>query len=174
MTKYGIDHIADDGNLPLSSGPWFDAWQSARLNSGTEDLRNTIKNRNQHMQDMVSMAADKTIMSGQSRINGAGEVLLDVSFACKFGEKPLFYFGGEIIEAKTIAAGRFPTISAFVCGWSAQERVADSEDEDLAPYSRFFTGARIGVVTTGNIHSKFVLHWHFIGEAINGPDGSIV
>lgn len=144
------------------------------LYTGTNKIREDIRNRNQRMSDMVSMSADKTIMSGQSRINGAGEVLLDVSFACKFSEKPLFYFGGEIIETKAIASGKFPTISAFVCGWSAQEKVADSEDEDLAPYSRFFTGARIGVVTSGNIHSKFVLHWHFIGEAINGPDGSIV
>jgi hypothetical protein len=144
------------------------------VTNGTEHIRRTIKNRNQQMKDMVSMAADKTIMSGQSRINGAGEVLLNVSFACKFGEKPLFYFGGEIIEQKSIAEGKFPTISAFVCGWNAQERVLESEDPNLAPYSRFFTGATIGVVTTGNPHSKFVLHWHFIGDAVAGPDGSVV
>lgn len=162
-------YVTDPSQIPANHIP------EIRFHVLTEadKLRQKIKNRDQHMTDMTTMSADKTIMSGQSRINGAGEVLINVSFACKFSEKPLFYFGGEIIEEKTIAAGKFPTISAFVCGWSAQEKVADSEDVDLAPYSRFFTGATLGVVTTGNIHSKFVLHWHFIGDAINGPDGSI-
>lgn len=160
--------IAGGGN-----GPIRDHRYREHIYRGTEEARRTIRNRNQQMSDMISMAADKTIMSGQSRINGAGEVLINIPFACKFGEKPLFYFGGEIIEATSIADGRFPTISAFVCGWNAQERVADSEDVDLAPYSRFFTGATIGVVTTGSPHSKFVLHWHFIGDSITGPDGSI-
>jgi hypothetical protein len=137
----------------------------------TESLRAGIRDRNQIMTDSLSMAADRTVMSGESRISGAGEVLISVPFACKFSEKPLFYYGGEILDQKTIPAGQFPTISAFVCGWSAQDVSNDPSDPLLAPTSRFYTGATIGVVITGDTTGKYVLHWHFIGEAINGPSG---
>jgi hypothetical protein len=119
------------------------------------------QSRDQYISDMTSLTGGETTMAGQSRINGNGDVKIFVPFACRFAEKPIFTFGGEIIESKSLEEGNFPSISAFVYDWITEER---------PPISVFYAGVILAVsITGGDPYSKYILHWSFSGLGFNGP-----
>ena len=123
----------------------------------------TNANRDQYLSDMQSLAGGQNTMSGESRINGAGDIKLFLQFACQFSEKPIFTFGGEIMETKSLEEGNFPSISAFVYDWITEER---------PPTSVFYTGAILAVsITGGDPTSKYIIHWSFSGRGFTGPSG---
>lgn len=123
-------------------------------------FRNTQNQEAITQRGQNEMAATTTRLSGQLRVNGAGETYATVTFPTRFIEKPLFSFGGELQDGDTPAAGHMPTISIVVTRWITQER---------PPQSRFYTGATLGIVTGGAAYQKMNAHWHFDGVAFTNP-----
>lgn len=125
-----------------------------------ENLRSQIQAQETAKARSDSITPGLQICSGQVRVNGAGEASFPVTFPVKFTEKPALSFGGEILAGDTIEQGLMPTANVIVLGWSTQ---------DNPPVGRLYTGALLGVVTTGVTFQKMIVHWNMIGKAITSP-----
>lgn len=109
--------------------------------------------------------------TGFVTVQDPGEVALDVNFPIWFVERPGMAFGGELAEGHSAEETNFPTVSVVVLRWITKTR------GDL---STWWTGATLGIVTTGREGHKMVVHWHAEGKAMVNPlntsgdaDGSI-
>jgi len=125
-----------------------------------EALRGQLQQQALAEQQAGQTTASLQICSGQVRVNGAGEASFPVTFPIKFSEKPSLSFGGEILTGDTIEQGLMPTANVIVLGWSTQ---------DTPPYGRLYTGAQLGVVTSGVTFQKMIVHWNMIGKALTSP-----
>lgn len=109
--------------------------------------------------------------SGFVTVQDPGEVALDVHFPLWYVERPGMSFGGELADGHSAEATNFPTVSVVVLRWLKQTR---------GDIGQWFTGATLGIVTTGREGHKMIVHWHAEGKAMVNPlntsgdaDGSI-
>ena len=123
-------------------------------------LRSQMRQENVSKAGIDAMAADITTLTGEIRVNGAGESRAQITFPLKFSQKPSLSFGGEIIEGDAILDGFMPTVNVVVLGWRTEER---------PPTSRLYIGADLGVVLGGVNHQKAIIHWTLVGKAITSP-----
>lgn len=91
-------------------------------------------------------------------IEGAGEILVEISFPLQFFEKPIFTCGFELRDTFT-EYGAFPEWSATVTTWRTRT------DNDTL----FYTGAVVAVRTFNTTHST--LHYSFGARAFTNPSG---
>lgn len=124
------------------------------------NLRAALKNERQAEQLREDMGASKTKLTGELKVNGAGETQVQVTFPVKFTEKPFLSFGAELLEREPILPGFLPTISVVVLGWITEER---------PPTSRLYVGAKLAVVTGGAAYQKMSVHWTVEAMALGNP-----
>lgn len=134
--------------------------RSAQTGLSVEEFRSKLKQETINARSLADMAAAETKLDGEVRINGSGESTVPITFPVLFTEKPHLSFGAELIEGDALTVGFMPTISVVILGWITQES---------PPSSRFYRGAKLGVVTTGVRHQKMVVHWHLNGVAMANP-----
>lgn len=91
-------------------------------------------------------------------IEGAGEILIEISFPLQFFERPLFTAGFELRDTFT-EFGKFPEWSATVAAW----RTLTDND------TLFYIGALVAVRTFNTTHST--LHYSFQARAFTNPSG---
>jgi len=136
----------------------------SKMSSAKNKLNSAIisnRRRDQNLSDRKDFYGDQVNMSGESRISGGGDVKIDIPFAVKFVEKPIFVFGGETMDPQALRVGSYPSISAFVCEWITEERL---------PTSVFYTGAVVAVsISSGDAQSKYILHYNFSGIGFASP-----
>lgn len=123
-------------------------------------FRNAFNNELTRNNDLRSVAADIAEVPGRVMINAAGEAFVDVDFAVNFTTLPFFKCGFEIPENENTIPGQMPTGRAFVSEWKMRERL---------PFSVFYTGAKICVVTTGPYYQKMIMNFSFSGTALTNP-----
>lgn len=93
-------------------------------------------------------------------VEGAGETSYEVGFPVWFFERPLFTFGGEMADNEAPEAENFPTVSVVVLGWKKQEF-----DMNVS----YWSGAYLGIVTTGRLGHRMTVHWQMEGKALRNP-----
>lgn len=130
------------------------------MSNEMERFRQQWKNFHREAQQLDLVKAQANQVSGQVRVNGAGESQVFVQFPVKFTDKPLISFGAELQENEPVVSGSMPTISIVVLDWQVEER---------PPTSRLYTGATLGIVTGGAKYNKFIVHWHANGTAYTNP-----
>lgn len=133
---------------------------SARLNRAINDLRESYRADRLNARSREDMAASKTKLTGEIRVNGAGETKTNVTFPIQFTEKPVMNFGAEMIEGDAIIDGFMPTISVVILGWVTK---------DLPPTQRLYLGATLGIVVGGAHFNKLSVHWSVEGTALSNP-----
>lgn len=114
------------------------------------------------IKDLGDMGASMSEVSGRVMINAAGEAYADVAFSVRFVEPPSFKSGFGLVEGADIIPGKMPTGSAYVAEWKTVERL---------PFSVWYVGARIHIVTTGLFYQKMTLNYSFSGKTITNPVG---
>lgn len=124
------------------------------------NFRKSYNNDCVRQRDFVSVAADNAMVTGRTMINGAGESFVSVEFPVRFCQLPSFSYGFEMKEGEVIINGQKPTGSAVVSEWKTVERL---------PFSVYYTGAVIQVVTTGQFFQKMLLIHSFSGMALTNP-----
>ena len=112
------------------------------------------------MNDLAETASSITQVGGKIKINNAGEAYIEIEFPVYFTDIPSVSFGYEINDVKSIAKGSAPTVTAEIYEWETYER---------PPSSRFYTGAKMVVVSTGPPLIKFIVHWQATGIAFTNP-----
>ena len=127
-----------------------------------EYYRSQLNNDQTRAVDISSMASAHSEVAGRVMINAAGEAHADVSFAVRFTEPPSVKFGFSLVEGQDILAGRMPTGSAYVSEWKTIERL---------PFSVWYIGAKIDIVTTGLFYQKMILNYSFSGKTLTNPTG---
>jgi hypothetical protein len=125
-----------------------------------ETFRSQMQQQEVNKRGQQDMGPAATRLSGEIRVNGAGETKAEITFPIRFSEKPKLSFGAELLEEDPIVAGFMPYANVVVLGWITQER---------PPTSRLYVGARLGIITGGVHHQKMVVHWHLEGSAITYP-----
>lgn len=124
----------------------------------------------QQTRDDHSRVRDMTVkvtrVTSRVLVVGTGEVSIDVKFPVRFGERPIFTFGGELGENQSPTGGIYPTISAVVQSW-------DKVDEIQPGYGGYYLGATILVVTTGREGQRMWLHWAMEAKALRNPVATI-
>lgn len=123
-------------------------------------FRQAYNNERTRVHDLNSVAATYAEVPGRVMINAAGEAYVDVNFGVKFTSLPYFKSGFEMQEGSGIISGRMPTGEAYVAEWKTTERL---------PFSVFYSGARIHIVTTGLFYQKMLLNYSFTGIALSNP-----
>lgn len=103
-----------------------------------------------------AMSAGPTRCSGQFQLDGAGEAEVQITFPVSFSAKPLLSFSGEVRDGDILVSARMPSISMMVLRWTV---------EDNPPYSVLYTGAVLGVVTSGPPGTRMYATWHMDGTA---------
>jgi hypothetical protein len=124
-------------------------------------MRSPIESRRADLERVDAMTIKDHVISGLIEVNGAGEVAIDVNFPVWFTEKPSTYFGGELGDGHSPTTTDFPTISVMVLRWAKETR-------GLGDY---WTGATLGIVTTGEAEHQVIAHWHMEGKALRNPVG---
>lgn len=109
-----------------------------------------------------AMGAKVHRVQGFLTVDGAGEAAVEVAFPVWFIERPLCTFGGEMAENESPEAGGFPTVSVVVLAWAFQ---------DYPGGVRYYSGARLAVVTTGRDGHQMLVHWQAEGKALRNPVG---
>lgn len=125
-----------------------------------EQTRNNIQAVQRRTMDLAETAATATPVSGKFMVNNAGEAKADIVFPVRFADIPYITFGFEILGNQPIIDGHAPAMSAYVYDWSTIDR---------PPFSRFYKGANIFVVSTGPPALKFIVNWTAIGTAFTSP-----
>lgn len=105
------------------------------------------------------MTIGLTRVTGFVDIQGAGEVAVEIEFPVWFTEKPSASFGGELAEGHSAEATNFPTISIVILRWITATR-------GLGTY---YSGAVLGVVTTGVSDHGMIAHYQLEGKAMQNP-----
>lgn len=124
------------------------------------NFRKSYNNDRIRHRDLSMVAADNSLVTGRTMINGAGESFVTVEFPVRFTQLPSFSYGFEMKEGEAIINGQKPTGSAVVSQWITKENL---------PFSIFYTGAVIQVVTTGQFYQKMLLIHNFSGMALTNP-----
>ena len=124
------------------------------------NFRKSYNNDCVRQRDFVSVAADNAMVTGRTMINGAGESFVSVDFPVRFSQLPSFSFGFEMKDGEVVIDGQKPTGSAVVTQWKIIERL---------PFSVYYTGAVIQVVTTGPFYQKMLFIHNFSGMALSNP-----
>lgn len=125
-----------------------------------ERFRSSINNRN-ITSDMSGAGSGQTNLTGEFLIKNTGEKRVQVDFPVYFTDKPMMTFGAEVQEGDVIVNGKFPTISVVVSRWITAEN---------PPFSRFYLGCELAVVTTGAPTQKMIVHWQLSGNAFTDFD----
>ena len=133
---------------------------SARGRLGVDRLRNEQRSQQRRAIDLTETAASPAPVSGKFMINNAGEAKVDITFPVFFSDIPYVTFGFEIQGANQIISGHAPAMSATVYDWDTIDR---------PPFSRFYKGAYIVVVSTGPPGTKFICTWTAMGTAFTSP-----
>lgn len=92
--------------------------------------------------------------------DGSGELLFDVTFPIVFLELPAMSFGFSLLEGETITTGVFPTCSVGVHSFVYSARRSGP---------RYYSGAKLIIVTTGLSDQQMTIHYQFEGRAIVPP-----
>lgn len=102
------------------------------------------------------VTAQDSWVSGDVIVRGSGEVIVEVMFPLTFGERPLpILGGGEYISEMIPEPGNFPTANSIILGW-----IKDAED------SSYYSGVKIGIVTTGRSNQLMRVSFAFMGMAL--------
>lgn len=126
-----------------------------------ERFRTKLNQARLNERSYTDMSASENSFKGAVRVNGAGESTIDVTFPKLFTEKPhLIGFSGEVLTGDAVRDGFMPTVSVIILGWITEER---------PPTSRFYRGAKLGIVTTGTVHQKLIVYYAFSGTAVENP-----
>lgn len=126
----------------------------------TNQFRNSLNNETTRFKDLGSVRADVVEVPGRVMINGMGEAFIDLDFPVKYSTLPNFTSGFETPEGQNLILGAMPTGRAFVSEWKTKEHL---------PFSVYYTGAKICVVTTGQFYQKMILNFSFSGTALSNP-----
>lgn len=127
--------------------------QRKNPNTGVEQRRREVA----RVDDITGKVHSVT---GIVTIDGVGEGLVEVRFPVMFLSKPNFSHGSELFPNMTVTPQQFPTCTAMVIGWETKE-----PDEGR----RFYVGANLAVVTTGESWQRFYVHWRMEGIALRNP-----
>lgn len=127
---------------------------------GIENFRNSFRSTNQRINDLEQTAAAPASVSGRFLVNNAGEARAHIIFPVRFSDLPFITFGFEMQGDKNIYAGHAPAMSATAYDWDTIDR---------PPFSRFYKGAHILVVSTGPPATKFIVNWTAMGTAFTSP-----
>lgn len=106
------------------------------------------------------IAAGPTRCSGQFVLNGPGEAQVQLAFPVKFSDAPRLSSGFEVREGDMLTVTKMPTMTMSVVRWLIDDR---------PPYSNMYTGAVLGVVTTGPAGQRLLVTWHMDGTAYSNP-----
>lgn len=120
----------------------------------------TLEDRRGTVNRVESMSGRPHRVQGHFTMNGAGEASIEVRFPVWFIEKPIFTFGGEMVEGESPTQTQYPTISVVVHRWILQEYPGDIH---------YFSGAILGPVSTGTEAQKLLVHWQCEGKALRNP-----
>lgn len=124
-------------------------------------MRSPIEQRRADLERVESMTVKDHVVTGLVEVSGAGEVAIDVNFPVWFVERPSTYFGGELADGHSPTETDFPTISVMVLRWAKETR----------GLGEYWTGATLGIVTTGDADHQVIAHWHMEGKALRNPVG---
>lgn len=125
-------------------------------------FRNEFYGEQTRAKDLQSITSSHSEVNGRVMINAAGEAHADVSFAVRFVEPPSVKFGFSLVEGQGIIPGKMPTGTAYVSEWKTIERL---------PFSVWYIGAKIDIVTTGLFYQKMILNYSFSGNTLTNPTG---
>lgn len=125
-------------------------------------LAKTMDARRQQVEQLDLIQGGLFRVSAFIEVDGAGEGLAHIDFPVRFVEKPAFFHGGELLAGQEPIAGNMPSYSAIVYSWSYHLDTSQGNRTG----KRFFTGADIVVVTTGEASLKMIVHVHMEGQAL--------
>jgi hypothetical protein len=125
-----------------------------------ESLRNNIRSSNLRAYDFNDVAASDSTVSGKFTVNGSGEARAHVLFPVSFSVLPYMTFGFEVQSSTQILKQHAPAMSATVYDWDTLDR---------PPFSRFYKGASLLVVSSGPSDLKFICSWSATGTAFTSP-----
>lgn len=112
--------------------------------------------------DQISqVGAQDTWVSGRVRIEGVGEVLVEVKFPVTFGERPLPLLGAaEIDPSYSPREGFFPEVKCAITRWDTIGKTAGTDPAD------YYTGVQISVRTAGDRDQRVWMSYAFVGTAL--------
>lgn len=126
----------------------------------TTDLGTAIETRRAAVDRIEKAQAQFFNVRGTVQCNGTGEAIVDILFPCLFTIKPRFYYGAELAPGGAITSGSIPTATCVVLSWDSRVR-----DDGTVIYS----GATLGIVTTGPTGQVMKVQWHMSGTGLRGP-----
>jgi hypothetical protein len=122
-----------------------------------EFLRFRMNLNHQRKEGLNDFRSHITHVSGQFSINAIGEAVAVVTFPVSFLEKPNVTFGFEMRSGYMYEQGNMVSATGVVLNWKTSDR---------PPFSRFYTGCTIGVVSTGPYYQKLIGTWYASGKAL--------
>lgn len=123
---------------------------AAQAQSAIYDLNNTIAQR-------LQVLGGEQRVTGRVLVQNAGEVAIPLTFPIIFTEEPGFWFGGVMDQGQAPEINNFPSVSAVILRWAL------TKFGSVVTY----TGATLGVVTTGPADQRMYVHWHVSGKGIS-------